>query len=841
MIGVHNHCDRGSNIRLLDTTNTVSGLLKTAVELGYRGLAITDHESLSAHLDAIQTVRKMKKEDKMPDDFKLILGNEVYLVDSLEEVKDNYKSGVTKFPHFLLLAKDSIGHEQLRLLSSKAWEKSFYTGTMERVPTVKDELKEVVKSNPGHLIATSACLGSEVNIHLLAIRDSENEEMILHHKNKLNEFILWCIDLFGKENFFIELQPALSAEQIYCNSKLIDIADYYGLKRIITTDTHFLRPEDREIHKAFLNSKEGDREVDDFYTACFMHTKEEIYERMVDVDKEIITDAINNTLLIGEMIEDYSLEHSPIIPKMDLPEFEVRHMFKPAYEKYSYISKIANSNDNQDQYLMKLIEDGFMEKLQMPVLSKEKFHLILDRLNEELGELWEISQALKQSMPSYYITVREIINLIWDDECGGNSLVGVARGSAAGFLVDYLLDITQINPMTYDLPHWRHLHKSRVDLPDIDIDTEGAKREQILRALKNKFGEHRVLQIATFGTEGSKSALQTACRGLGIDSDIAQFLSGMIPFERGQNWSLSDCFNGNEDKERKPIREFVKEVSNYPKLKETALKIEGLVNKRSSHAAGIIIFNDHYVKTSAMMKAPKGAAITQFNMGDTEAMGNVKYDLLTIEALDKIRVTLDQLIENKEIEWQGTLKETYNKYIHPDVIEYKDKKIWEMVGKGEVMDLFQFSTEVGNDAVVKVKPQNLLEAAVTNSLMRLMAEGEEQPVDTYVRFKKDISLWYEEMNDFGLTEDEVKVMEKYLKDIYGVADTQEVVMQMVMDEKIAGFDIKGSNEIRKAIAKKKADVLEEVKEKFFKKGREIGTSDNLLEYCWNVQFKRQFG
>lgn len=375
----------------------------------------------------------------------------------------------------------------------------------------------------------------------------------------------------------------------------------------------------------------------------------------------------------------------------------------------------------------------------------------------------------------------------------------------------------------------------------IDIDTEGAKRQQILKALQNKFGSHRVLQIATFGTEGSKSALQTACRGLGIDTDIAQFLSGMIPFERGANWSLSDCFFGNEEKERKKIKEFVREIEQYPNLKETALKIEGLVNKRSSHAAGIIIFNDHYIKSNAMMRTPKGAFITQFNMGDCEAMGNVKYDLLTIEALDKIRVTIDTLIEHKEIEWQGSLKATYNKYIHPDVLEYDDSKLWEMVGNGEIMDLFQFSTEVGNDAAVKVKPQNLLEAAVTNSLMRLMSDGDEQPVDTYVRFKNDINLWYQEMRDYDLTDDEIKVMERHLKEIYGVADTQEVVMQMVMDKDISNFDIKESNYLRKAIAKKKADVLKETQELFFTKGREAGSSDNLLNYVWNVQIARQLG
>ncbi len=469
MIGCHCHTDV-SNIRLLDSTNKVKDLLKCSVEMGYKGIAITDHEVLSAHVQAIKTVREMKKKNTMPEDFKLILGNEIYLVDSLEEVKDNYKSGVTKFPHFLLLAKDEIGHEQLRVMSSKAWENSFYTGAMERVPTVKEDLEKVVKENRGHLIASTACLGSEVNIYLLKIKEAELEEdqdSVKEFKLKIHKFITWCIDVFGKDNFFIELQPALSEEQIYCNEKLIEISNGYGLKRIVTTDAHFLRPEDREIHKAFLNSKEGEREVDDFYQACFVQTVEEIKKHMIDyIDLEIIEDAIRNTELIGGMIEDYTIEHDPIIPKMELPEFKLRHTFKPAYSQYEYIEKIAHSDNEQDRYLLKLIEDGFDEKLRNPSLTKEGFHIVLSRLNDELGELYRISQTLKQSMPSYYITVREIISLIWDDECGGNSLVGVARGSASGYLINYLIDITQINPIQYSLPHWRHLTAERPELPD---------------------------------------------------------------------------------------------------------------------------------------------------------------------------------------------------------------------------------------------------------------------------------------------------------------------------------------------------------------------------------------
>lgn len=844
-VSPHNHTSK-SNFRLLDCTNSVEDLIQTAAQLGYKGIAITDHETVSAHVEAIQTVNKYKAEKKIPQDFKLILGNEIYLVDDLESVRDNYQPGITKFPHFLLLAKDAIGHEQLRYLSSKAWENSFYTGTMERVPTLKKDLARVVKSNPNHLIASSACLGSESSIHLLAIKNAEaegNTEKVNYHKTKLHEFILYCIDVFGKDNFFIEMQPALSEEQIYVNKKLIAIADYYGLKRIISTDSHYLRPEDRIVHKSFLNSKEGEREVDEFYEACFLQTVDEIHERMSYLDREIVDDALNNTFLIGNMVEDYSILHDPIIPKIDLPEFELRHLFKPAYKQYEYIGKMAYSEEEQDRYIIKLIEDGFLEKMAGKSLSHDSFHEILNRLNMELGELYEIGQHLNQSMSSYYITIREIINIIWDDECGGNSLVGSGRGSAAGFLINYLLGITQINPLGYgvEMPHWRHLHKSRPDFPDIDIDIEGTKRNQIIQALRNHFGEDRVLPICTYGTEGSKSALQTACRGLGIDSDVSLYISGMIPFERGANWTLSDCFYGNEEKGRKPIKEFIKEVEKYPNLKEVALKIEGTVNKRSIHAGGVIIFNEPYYKSNALMKAPNGMAITQFNLADSEATGSIKFDLLAIEALDKIRATLDTLLKYKEIKWQNSLRDTFDTYLHPDKIDIKNPKLYQMLGSGEVADLFQFSTEIGIQAAMKVKPNNLLEVAAANSLMRLMSDGEEQPIDTFIKYKNNIDLWYQEMKDHGLNEDEIKVMEKHLLKLNGVADTQEVVMQLSMDEKISGFDIELANKLRKSIAKKKADAVQEVHDKFFEQGRKLGTRDELLKYVWDVQIKRQLG
>ncbi|WP_311078056.1 PHP domain-containing protein [Paenibacillus polymyxa] len=843
---LHNHVDRGSNLKLRDTTNRIEELIKTTYDMGHKGVAITDHESISAHVKAIQTTEKLKQEGKIHKDFKLILGNEIYLVESLEEVRDNYKSGVTKFPHFLLLAKDAIGHEQLRYMSSKAWNDSFFTGPMLRTPTERSFLRSVVKENPGHLIASSACLGSLHCIYLLEMKshlENNNREEAKKSYKKVCDFTNWCIDVFGKEDFYLELQPAYSEEQIYCNKQLLLLADKFGLKYIVTTDSHYLRPEDRIVHKAFLNAKEGEREVDSFYEATFVQNHEEINDRLSYLSHDVIMKALNNTIEVGNKIKDYTILKPTIIPKIDLPNFEISGLFRSIYSQYEFIDKMAHSNNSQDRYIVKLIEDGFREYLPYNTYSKEKLHKVAARINTELGELWKISEKMNQSVASYYITVREIVNVIWDDECG-NSLVGPSRGSSAGYLICFLLGITQVNPLEYgiEMPHWRHLTAERPEFPDIDIDTEAAKRNQIFKQLKKYFGENQVLQVCTFGTEASKSAVQTAARGLGIDNDTAMYVSGLIPFERGSSWTLSDCVNGNEEKERKPVKEFVTEINKFDNWLNVAMKIEGLVNKRSIHASGVIVFNEEYYKTNAMMTAPNGTHVTQLSLEDCEAVSNMKFDLLTIEGLDKIRVALDFLIKENLMEWQGSIRKTYNKYLHPNIIDIKSQEIYDLIGSDSITDLFQFSTEIGIQTVKRTKPSNLIELAAANSLMRLMGDhNSETPIDSFIRFKKDINEWYKELHENFLNEEEIETTKKHLLALNGVADTQESIMLLSMDKKVAGFTIQEANKLRKIIAKKKANEIEDIKNKFYKKGLELKNRKEILDYVWNKQIVRQLG
>ena len=295
-------------------------------------------------------------------------------------------------------------------------------------------------------------------------------------------------------------------------------------------------------------------------------------------------------------------------------------------------------------------------------------------------------------MFSYPITLQHYVDLFWT--CG--STVGAGRGSSCSGLNHYLLGITQLDPIKWDLPFWRYLNKERVELGDIDLDLCPSKRPLILQKIKEERGQNfnddiddlsrknlGCTLIATFGTEGTKSAVLTACRGYrsedfpdGIDVDTAQFLSSLIPSERGFLWPLKDVVYGNKDKDRKPINPFIVEINQYPGLLDIAMAIEGLINKRSSHASGVILFDEDPYEFGCFMKTPKGEIITQWDLHKCEACGMTKYDFLVTEVQDKIVETIRLLQKYNKIDSNLTLREVYNKYLHPEVLPLDDEDIY---------------------------------------------------------------------------------------------------------------------------------------------------------------------
>ena len=837
---IHTHSDY-SNIRLLDSVNTVQRLIDKAVEIGLQGVAITDHETLAGLPEANFYAEEIQK--KHPD-FKVILGNEIYLCNSREAGQ--------KYWHFILLAKNFNGWRALRELSSRAWLNSFWDRGMERVVTLKSDLEEIVNKYPNSLIATTACLGGELSTAITNMLNAESVfdmETRQREYNHIVDFISWCKNLFGAD-FYLECAPAASRDQVVVNKKLRQISDVMQIPMVIGSDAHYLSKEDRYVHKAYLNSKGGEREVDSFYEYSYLQTEEEIFENLRKSfnDNDYVSKLFENSLSIYDKIENYSIRHKQRIPKVDVKECPKTNTLFHERDRYPILDSMTQSNDKVERYWV----TECLSKLKELGKDNDEY---LSRLEEEADIKRTISEKLETNMFAYPVTLQHYINLFW--ECG--SMVGAGRGSSCSGLNHYLLGVTQLDPIEWGLPFWRYLNKERVELGDIDLDLCPSKRPYILKKIKEERGAKfntdidalsrenlGCTLIATFGTETTKSAILTACRGYrseeypdGIDVDMAQYLTSLVPQERGFLWSINDVVNGNPDKDRKPVSSFVREVNQYPGLLEIMTSIEGLKNKRSSHASGVILFDEDPYEFGAFMRTPKGEVITQFDLHTCEALGMVKYDFLVTEVQDKLVETINMLQENGELESDMTLRQIYDKYFHPNVLPIEEEKYWKPIQDVAVLGLFQFDSDVGAQAAKKIKPSSILELADANGLMRLMTneKGQETPMEKYVRFKNNINLWYKEMDEFGLTKEEQEVLKPYFLKSHGVPPSQEQMMQMLMDPKICGFSLADANAARKVVGKKQMSKIPALQKQVL----DQASSPCMGHYVWKHGIGPQMG
>ena len=804
-----------SNIRLLDSINRPEDLIKRAIQLDLVGIAITDHESLSSHVELDRLINKYKETNP---DFKIARGNEIYLV-------DERKSG-QRYWHYILIACDAIGHKMLRELSSTAWINSYFDRGMERVPTLKSELEEIVnKYGQGHLIASTACLGSELDGLILElckarkVGDSVTEEEVYQ---KIVNFLSWNKQLF-KDNFYLEIQPAHSKEQMTVNKMMSSIGAAFNIKIIVTTDAHYLKKEDRWVHKAFLNSKGGEREVDEFYEYAYLQSTEEVINNLEGTGLDY-NELEANTLEIYNKIQNYSLARNQHVLEVDVPYY--RRGNRSGDDKYPTLKKLLWSTNNQERYWI----NECINKLDELNLLNDEY---LERLEYEADIKDHVGKNLGTCVFAYPNFLQHYINLFW--ECG--SPVGAGRGSAGAGLNHYLLGITQTDPIKTNAPFWRYMNKDRVEMPDIDLDLSPSKREDIFKKIREERGELGCVQVCTFGTATTKSAVQIACRGYqteeykdGIDNDTALYLSSLIPSERGFLWPINDVVNGNKEKGRKPNKIFINTINQYPGLLDIIMGIEGLVVSRGIHASGVVFYSEDPYDTACFMKATSGAIITQYSLHDAEYCGDVKYDFLVTEQMDIIAQCIQLLQENGYMDKDLTLRQAYDKYVHPDKLPLNDNKLWDVIDSTNVLALFQLNTAVGGNVVRQLLPRNVEELTACNALMRLTGEkGAERPADRYERLKNDISQWYREMDNIGLTKEEQKVLEKYMLIDYGAPSSQEVLMTILMDPDTCNFTLAESNTARKIVAKKQMDKVSELKDKIISRAKR----PILGQYIWD--------
>ena len=380
---------------------------------------------------------------------------------------------------------------------------------------------------------------------------------------------------------------------------------------------------------------------------------------------------------------------------------------------------------------------------------------------------------------------------------------------------------------------------------DIDTDFQASEKDNIVNEfLAKKYGRERILSICTFKTNGAKETILSTFRGLGLSDDKAHYLGSLLGSEKTGNWSIRDSYYGNEKKDRKPVQAFINEVDKYKEynLLDIMLKLEGIVVGRSAHAAAVVLYQNHYCEnSSAMMKTAKGQYTTQFEMRNTEQSGLVKMDCLVIEALDRMRACMNMLLEDGLMEWKGSLKETFNYYLHPTKIDMDNKDMIKLLYTTKNMSFFQMESVVGEQALLQVKPKNFIEACSVNALMRLsLPGGVEQPLQKYIRFRdSNCKEWYDEMREQGLNEEEMDILKGVLSVTYGICDTQEKLM--ILSREVSNFDLIQMNVARKSIAKKSGEALEKFKKMFFEQGLEIGRRQVFLDYVWKYCFSPQFG
>ena len=705
---------------------------------------------------------------------------------------------------------------------------------MRRVPTYYQDLIDIIGAEPGHVIGSTACLGGCLPTQLLRYKDTNNELL----KEKIDIWIQQMDNLFGHRNFFLEMQPSNNKDQIYVNKKLLDISNATGIPYIITTDSHYLKKEDRVIHKAYLNAQNGDREVDEFYATTYMMGTEELEGYFKYFSREQLDTAYQNIQNITNICEEYSLEKPLRIPNLKWKDFKDYMDCRLWYNRIPMLQKFSESEYESDEELAFAIVDGINKH---PDLQNEEAY---NEINLCLEDTWVSSNVNKARWSAYYLNLQKIIDLCWE----ADSIVGPGRGSGVGFILLYVLGITQINPLREKTKtfRWRFLNPDRVSVLDVDFDIEGSKRAQVLAKFREFYGDDRVANVATFRTEKSKSAILTAARGLGIDIDIAQYISSLIPADRGMLRSLDQCVYGDPENGFTPIKQFVIEMmENYPELWNVAHGIEGLICGSGIHAGGVIFVDEPFTESTALMRAPDGTICTQFELHDSEAVSLIKYDALSVEAMDKIHNCINLLCDYGYIEKKSTLKETYENVIGIYSLERDNPKMWKMVWNHEIQSLFQMEKQSGINGIALLHPTSVDDLATLNSVIRLMAQerGGEMPTEKLSRFKKDPAAWDREMENYGLSDDERALLHSELDTSYGICESQEGFMKLVQMKECGGFNLTWADRLRKSIAKKNPKEFDQLTIEYFNNMKEKGLSVNLCNYVWKVlvAYSRGYG
>ncbi len=727
---------------LLDGASKISDLVNKAKEYNMPAVAITDH----GHMFGVKLFHKTAKKAGL----KPILGCETYV--ARRSMKDKKTKEDRSGDHLILLAKNKIGYHNLMKIISTAWTEGFYY----KARVDKDLLR---KYHEG-VIASSACLGGEIPRLIRHESVEAAEKAIGEYK-----------EIFG-DDFYLELMRHRTenpekdadtlAKQELVNQKIKELAVTTNTKIIVTNDSHFTNKEDAEAHDILVCLSTG-KDIDD--PDRLRYTGQEYFKSPAEMQTLFsdFPEAIANTKEIADKVEAYDLDIPAIMPDFPLPE----------------------GFDNADDYLRHLTYEG----------AKQKFDLNNEEVTERID--FELETIKKMGFPGYFLIVWDFIRAA--REMGVS--VGPGRGSAAGSAVAYSLDITQVDPIEYDLLFERFLNPDRISMPDIDIDFDEDGRERVLRWVVEKYGHERVANIITFGKMAPKMAIRDVARVLKLPLPEADRLAKLIPEKPGTNF----------EKAFKEVPELREEMEKGNPLVQQILKLavtlEGSIRQTGIHACGIIIGRDDLTEHIPITFSKESdLQVTQYDGKHIEDVGMLKMDFLGLKTLSIIKDALDNINLSRGIE------------VDIGNVSMTDEVTYKLFANGETTGVFQFESDGMKKHLRNLKPNRFEDLIAMNALYR---PGPMEYIPSFIKRKhgKEPIIY------------DIPIMEEYLADTYGITVYQEQVM--LLSRKMAGFTRGQADSLRKAMGKKLIAMMNELKALFMEGCEKNGLPKDKVIKVWN--------
>ncbi len=798
---------------ILDGQAAIPKLVDKAIKNGMRGMAVTDHGNMFGIKELFNYCNKVNKGKSDEEKFKPIFGCEVYCARRDLHSKENNaldKSGW----HLILLAKNEAGYHNLIKIVSEAWVDGYYHRP-------RTDHKSIEKHHEG-IIASSACLAGEIPRYIKNGQIDEAEKSIE-----------WFKSVFG-DDFYIELMrhevkdPMQRAnrdtfkEQKTIEPTLIELARKHNVKIICTNDSHFVDEDNAEAHDRLLCLSTG-KDLDD--PNRMLYSKQEWFktrEEMNEVFKDI-PEALSNTIEILNKVETYSIDHAPIMPFFAIPEeFGTEEEWRKKFTEediFNEFTRDENGNvvltpEEAEKKIKKLggIDKLYRIKFEADYLKKITYdgakRLYGDPIPDDVKTLLDFELHVMKTMgfPGYFLIVQDFINSA-QKELG--VWVGPGRGSAAGSAVAYCLGITKIDPIKYDLLFERFLNPDRISLPDIDTDFDDDGRGKVLQWVTEKYGAEKVAHIITYGTMATKLAIKDVARVQKVPLATVNALCKAIPdrLPNGKKMNLAnaiECVPELKDAATSPD----------PLLRDTmrfAQMLENNVRNTGVHACGTIICRDAIddwvpVSTADDKETGEKLRCTQYDGHVIEETGLIKMDFLGLKTLSQLK------------EAAANVKESLGIDLDVNQFDIQDPATYQLYCDGRTVGTFQFESAGMQKYLRELQPNVFEDLIAMNALYR---PGPMDYIPDFIERKQGRKP----------IEYDIPCMEKYLKDTYGITVYQEQVM--LLSRQLADFTRGESDALRKAMGKKKKDIVDAMKPKFIEGGVKNGHDPEILDKIWS--------